>query len=312
MDPTVVIDWLAGLFVEPSEPMTWQVFADRPGVDVRPYWTHAPFADVADRLERDNERGAGVFAMINAGDGRGRNNACVRRVRAVFVDCDSGDLPASMHAPPSMVVQSANGQHAYWASADTPVAAFAETQSRLARRYGTDRSIKDPARVMRVAGFHHHKRDPYPVTLARLSSWGMYRHDDIVAGLPYLPRAPRPLPPPPPPPGGYPARADFATLDAVALFADRGWYGRQLADGRHAVACPWIDGHTRATPASASDTVLFDAAAGKWPQFFCSHDACDGRRIVDVLRLVGFDAAGAYCTTTTTSAPPPRRLTWDW
>ena len=302
MDTAQTHRWLAGLFLTPDDPVTWQVFADRPDVPVRPYWVHAPLADVAARLERDNRAGAGVFAMINAGDGRGRRNKSVQTIRAHFVDSDSGDLPDSLHAPPSMVTQSANGQHGYWAVSDGDRERFSTIQRQLAAHYRTDPAINDLARVMRVAGFDHHKDPdrPYPVTVARLTSWGMYTTAALTAGLPAaavvarraLSRSPLRLPHR----DDDEHRADFATLDVVALFTDAGMYGRALGDGKHAIDCPWLASHTQQRPAAHTDSIVYSATGGAWPQFDCKHASCDGTTIVDVLRHFGFTTVARYCT----------------
>ena len=44
-------------------------------------------------LTKLNDAGAGIFMMVNAGDGRGRKAENVTRVRAVFADFDGTPLP---------------------------------------------------------------------------------------------------------------------------------------------------------------------------------------------------------------------------
>jgi hypothetical protein len=78
-------------------------------------------------------------------------------------------------------------------------------------------------------------------------------------------------------------QGDYSTLDVVAWFQARNSYGRHLGGAKHAVACPWKSEHTQETSAKDSDTVVWEAQSGGWPQFHCSHAHCDGRRIASVM-----------------------------
>jgi putative DNA primase/helicase len=94
------------------------------------------------------------------------------------------------------------------------------------------------------------------------------------------------------------AKGDYKTLDVVGLFQAHERYGRciDLAEGKHAVLCPWVDEHTEKRPATYGDTVVWEADGEKWPVFHCSHDHCQrkGRRIEDVIAL--WPDADAFCT----------------
>jgi hypothetical protein len=85
---------------------------------------------------------------------------------------------------------------------------------------------------------------------------------------------------------------DYTTLDAIAWFAAHGAYLRPLDAGKHAVRCPWAHEHTTSSPATGSDTVVFDDP-GRWPTFHCSHSHCAGRSILDVMQVWG--DADRYC-----------------
>jgi hypothetical protein len=70
-----------------------------------------------------------------------------------------------------------------------------------------------------------------------------------------------------------------------ALFAARGWLGRELSPGRWAVICPWREAHTTGMPGDSS-TVLFGPGEGEelgW--WHCSHAHCAGRGLRDVLAV---------------------------
>lgn len=72
---------------------TFQTFDDTPAKQSRlAKIMHGSIGKYADRLHALNEQGAGVFVMINAGDGRGRRTTNVQAVRALFVDLDGAPL----------------------------------------------------------------------------------------------------------------------------------------------------------------------------------------------------------------------------
>src|SRR5207253_4685896 len=138
-------------------------------------------------LVRLNRAGAGVFVMVNEGDGRGRTAKNVRALRALFVDDDSGELtPQALEVPPSIFVQSRNGPHAYWClRAGEPVDAFRPAQEQLAAALRTDDRVKDPPRVMRLPGFFHVKdpRSPFLVRVVQTSG-ARYSIAEVLAGYP--------------------------------------------------------------------------------------------------------------------------------
>lgn len=132
---------------------------------------HGALDDHRRDLEALNRAGAGVFVMVNAGDGVERPGAktCrtaanVTRVRALFVDLDGAPIQPVLACPlpPQFVVQSSPGRwHAYWRVDDCPLDKFTAAQAALAKKFGGDPSVKDLPRVMRVPGFVHRKGDPF-------------------------------------------------------------------------------------------------------------------------------------------------------
>jgi hypothetical protein len=140
---------------------------------------HGPFAKHADTLATLNANGAGVFVMVNRGDGRGRKADNVTGCRALFVDLDGSPIEPVLAAtiPPQIVVESSPGKwHAYWPIADLPPAFFSPAQRALAALFAGDPKVHDKPRVMRLPGFLHRKGEPVQTRLERCQSapltWG--------------------------------------------------------------------------------------------------------------------------------------------
>lgn len=155
---------LLGL-IAPGEQVTFQTFDDakcnRHGLT---RILHGTLAEHAGTLAALNARGAGVYWMVNAGDGNGRKTANVQRVRALFVDLDGAPLePVTAGSlRPHAIIESSPGRwHAYWRTADCPLADFKPLQQALAARFHSDPKVHDLPRVLRLPGFDHRKGKPY-------------------------------------------------------------------------------------------------------------------------------------------------------
>lgn len=167
---------------------TFQIFSEAKGASVISRHKNLRFED----LERENINGGGVFFMVNEGDGKGRRKENVVRVRAVFADFDNTPFPDSWVLTPSIIVQtSTDGHHAYWLlDDDMPLDKFTLVQKSIATVYGSDSSVHDLPRVMRVPGFLHQKREPFLTHLKecnpdlRYSSKELFSaHPPIVANI---------------------------------------------------------------------------------------------------------------------------------
>ncbi|GAB3356158.1 primase alpha helix C-terminal domain-containing protein [Lysobacter tyrosinilyticus] len=150
---------------------TFQTFDDtgksRPGMN---RVLHGSFASQAQRLAGLNDKGAGVFVMVNRGDGFGRKADNVTACRALFVDLDGAPIEPvlSCQLPPRIVVESSPGKwHAYWPIADMPLEQFTPAQKTLAALFAGDPKVHDRSRVMRLPGFLHRKGNPFQTRLDR-------------------------------------------------------------------------------------------------------------------------------------------------
>lgn len=157
---------------------TFQTFDDSESEPKRPELTtvrHGTLEQHAAWLASMNAQGAGVFVTINETDGKGRKSENITRVRAAFADFDKADTatPERLRAdtlPPSITLESSPGKwHAYWLADDLKLDDFKPLQKEIIRRWGTDASVSDLSRVMRLPGFFHRKGEPRLVRLAEVT-----------------------------------------------------------------------------------------------------------------------------------------------
>ena len=162
-DPDAAARFLAALTCDSQ--FSFQTFPDVPtGSKGLNRILHGRFESKREQLRALSGRGAGVFVMVNAGDGRGRKAANVTAGRALFVDLDGAPLEPVLAGPlaPRIVVESSPGKwHCYWPIADMPLGCFTDAQKALAARFGGDPKVHDNPRVMRLPGFPHRKGAPF-------------------------------------------------------------------------------------------------------------------------------------------------------
>ena len=85
---------------------------------------------------------------------------------------------------------------------------------------------------------------------------------------------------------------DYTTLDAVGWFTSMGLYRFPRNPDKHAIICPWSSEHTGGGQHdAATSTVLFTNS--NYPFFLCSHNACQGRDLFDVIDYL--DGADEFC-----------------
>ncbi len=139
------------------------------------------------KLIRNNKEGAGVFVMVNAGDGKRRAADNVTSIRAVWQDDDQqwpGEFPL---APSLSVVSSPWRFQRYWFANDIQIDEHRAIMERLVADFGSDNGAKDKARVLRLPGFYHCKGTPYQVRIIG-GSKKRYDRDEILAAFPPVER----------------------------------------------------------------------------------------------------------------------------
>jgi hypothetical protein len=177
---------------------TFQLFSDKeelkrvlPGgklCDPHASWRHGSFDALALHLARQNAEGAGIYVMVNRGNGKGRTAGNVQLVRTFFLDTDGAALPAHFPLKPHIIVESSPGKfHVYWLVTGLELEHFSIYQQALAEHYGTDPSVKDLPRCMRLPGFFHRKGEPVMVQLLEAHDHRPYTVAEVYAAWPFLP-----------------------------------------------------------------------------------------------------------------------------
>lgn len=131
---------------------------------------HGTLDQYIDELTRLQQQGAGVFMMVNKGDGviHAGNKTCrcasnVIAVRSLFADLDGEPLePLLKCSQPDIIVESSPGKwHCYYPTSDCPLEEFPLRQKQIAQKFNSDPKVHDLPRVMRLPGFWHQKDTPF-------------------------------------------------------------------------------------------------------------------------------------------------------
>jgi hypothetical protein len=131
------------------------------------------------------------LVTISETEGTGRTKKNIIAPRALFLDFDAKNgqfidedklkkLPA-----PSAKIRSGGGYHLYWfLNINEPLDALEPALARLLQYMGSDPSIKDMGRVLRLAGSLHQKGEPFLVTMDYCEPDNRYTIAEVMAGIP--------------------------------------------------------------------------------------------------------------------------------
>lgn len=172
---------------------------------------NAPYnSSTVDYLNQLNAQGYNVYYVVNGG---GDTDESISTINAVFIDFDypkeNKELPSldkvevykreqlekvnKFKIKPSYVVETRNGLHVYWlVNKGASVEQFRNAQQRLIAYFDSDKSIKNPSRVMRLPEYYWTKdiRHKFMVTIKQCNlnryDYKPYRYDidSIINELP--------------------------------------------------------------------------------------------------------------------------------
>ena len=187
------------------EPNDWIEIRTLRSPDARKFWVPARrLVDQVARLEELNTEGFNVYVGANPRKAKSESgDQAVTLCRCLCADFD--DIPSGAAFSPSdialatideaelpqptVVVHSGHGVHVYWRLIE-PIgpSRWHELQQRLNATLGSDPSIKNPERLMRLPGFKNTKAEPWTdCTLVAVDTALVYALDDIELHLVALP-----------------------------------------------------------------------------------------------------------------------------
>jgi hypothetical protein len=142
-----------------------------------------------DALAALNAKGAGVYVTVNQTNLKGRKEANIVKVRALFVDLDGSpiqpiqDLPEDLQ-PHIIIVSSTNRYHAYWLVNNCELTQFTPLQQALAAKFNGDKQVCDLPRVMRLVGFSHNKGESFITRIHTMQdNLAPYSVNKLIVGL---------------------------------------------------------------------------------------------------------------------------------
>lgn len=273
--------FLAFLEKDPNR-FSFQIFDDKIGGNTIPKILHGGFEKHRDTLVRLNmQQTAGVFVTVNQTDFLGRKAENITAIRAYFVDLDdpiSAPIQAVLDGPlePHLVVQSSREKyHAYWLIEKAPLKSFSIVQEALIRRYHGDPKVKDLARVMRLPGFFHQKKDRIRTNIVFENARKAYFYEEFLHAFQIdVSKKQKVL--------------DLYKCDQILqAIKDRGLYLESIQGqpGGHKILCPWRGEHTTGN----GGTAYFQAHANGYlgAGFVCHHAHCVGRNIANLRDFLG-------------------------
>ena len=164
-------DQFLTLLAEGVEEFTFQTFDDNKSRK-NPSLTrllHGSLEQHFGELCRLNAEGAGIFVTVNQTDLKGRSNANIIEVRAIFQEADRAGVPIPTLLPQIVVETSPGKFHRYWLThgGKDALAEFKAVMTTMVKQYGSDPNARDLARVLRLPGFFHQKdpQNPFMVLI---------------------------------------------------------------------------------------------------------------------------------------------------
>lgn len=155
--------------------------------------------DIETFVARHDKPGWSVYFGVATRSGQPGTVANCQELPAIWIDVDN-DKPTEIvqgaFLPPSLIVDSGNGIHAYWLltepldiseAPDNDGHPAVVTMQGLARIFAADRSVADLARIMRLPGTTNSKREPVECRVIYKSDV-RYEMDDLAEWVSWQPQ----------------------------------------------------------------------------------------------------------------------------
>jgi hypothetical protein len=142
-------------------------------------------------LPTSQDGSKGVYFVVNGG---GQKDIDVSSARAFFIEFDDRPIEDQLAAvaasglpEATCIVKTRKSVHCYWRFTDSiGVDQWKQLQEDANAWLGSDETIKNPSRVMRLAGYWHVKADADPVQCELVADGGAsYSYDEIRAIVPH-------------------------------------------------------------------------------------------------------------------------------
>ena len=205
-------DFFAAFGYTDKDEIFFRTFKDKGEKESRNLSVHYRFLNgILDTLRNLNKENRGIFFVVNGG---GQDDKSVKIARAQFMEIDPSKedlervekgevtleelLSAQLEKilafslPPSILIITRKSIHCYWLIVNGKIDRFKEIQERLIQYFDSDKSIKNPSRVMRLYGFLHQKKDPVMVRLIKFNPELKYTQQQFHEVLPLLEKKPTP------------------------------------------------------------------------------------------------------------------------
>jgi hypothetical protein len=185
------------------EPDDWIEVRQLPSC--KSFWIKAAnLAAQFESLSKENDGGQNIYFGVNprikVGDKKGEGVALARCLVADFdgMNCEDAKwkIEGAGLPPPTLMVASGHGCHAYW-RLKAPIEKlwhWTQILKELIKAVGSDPAVHDPPRVLRLPGFDNRKKDePAPVQIVSGTKAGpWYSLASILENLPAIVFAPEP------------------------------------------------------------------------------------------------------------------------
>ena len=154
------------------------------------------YSDGLAYLTQLNQQGYGIYLIVNEG---GRLDPDINRCPALFYECDNISKEEQFEKieeltregyQPSFVLETRNSLHTYFRTYEEDAEDWRIFQQRLIQRQDSDKTIHNPNRLMRLAGFYHWQWNKETQQLEsfrlqiRLVTQAIYRRFDFDGFLP--------------------------------------------------------------------------------------------------------------------------------